>query len=124
VDLINNIGAVMTIGMGCLGLFFPNKASALTGLNAVSAAGKAEFRGTLGVTFIFLGLVPILTQNPYTFLTLGVCWLGAAIGRIISIIVDKGNDAKNWGGVVLELIFAILVLFGQPVQTLAQIPVA
>jgi hypothetical protein len=120
-DLVNNIGAVMTIAMGCLGLFFPDKASALTGLTAVTKAGRAEFRGTLGVTFILLGLVPIATQSPYAFLSVGACWLGAAIGRIISIMVDKGSDAKNWGGVVFELIFAALILVGEPMQVLASV---
>lgn len=120
-DLLNNIGAVLTMGMGCLGLFFPNKASALTGLEAVTNAGKAEFRGTLGVTFILLGLIPIITQSPDAFLTVGVCWLGAAIGRILSIFVDRGSEAKNWGAVAIEVIFAALILVGKPIQVLMSV---
>jgi hypothetical protein len=111
-DLLNNIGAIITMLMGCLGLFFPKKASALTGLSPVTPAGRAEFRGTLGVTFVFLGLVPLVTQNDITFLTAGLCWLGAAIGRVISIFLDHGNQAKNWIAVGFECAIAALLLVG------------
>jgi hypothetical protein len=111
-SLFNTVGAALTIGMGCLGFFFPARASALTGLTPVTAAGRAEFRGTLGVTFIFLGLVPLITKSDIAFLTVGVCWLGAAIGRIISIFLDQGNDPKNWIAVLFELVIAALLLVG------------
>jgi hypothetical protein len=111
-DLLNNIGAIITMWMGCLGLFFPQKASELTGLTPTTPAGRAEFRGTLGVTFIFLGLVPVVTQNEIAFLTVGLCWLGAAIGRLISICLDKGNEAKNWIAVGFECGIATLLLVG------------
>ena len=111
-DLLNNIGAIITMLMGCLGLFFPEKASRLTGLSPITPAGRAEFRGTLGVTFIFLGLVPVATQNDVAFLTVGFCWLGAAIGRIISIFLDQGNEARNWIAVGFECAIATLLLVG------------
>ena len=60
---LNVAGAVITTAMGFFGLLFPAKASSLTGLKAVTVAGRAEFRGTLGVTFILLGLTPLLTQE-------------------------------------------------------------
>jgi len=117
-DWLNNAGAALTVLMGCLGLFFPDKASALTGLVASTPAARAEFRGTRGVTFMFLGAVPLVSQSPYAFLTAGTCWLGAAIGRIISIFADSGNGIKNWGAVAFELAVAVLMLSGDPVRLL------
>lgn len=117
-DWLNSAGAAVTVLMGCLGLFFPRKASALTGLVAATAAARAEFRGTLGVTFIFLGAVPLVSQSPDAFLTAGTCWLGAAIGRIISIFADDGNDTRNWGAVAFECMLAILMLSGEPIRLL------
>ena len=87
-EWINNIGAVATMAMGCLGLFFPAKASTLTGLIAETAPARGEFRGTFGGAFLFLGLVPLFTQNSYAFLIVGLCWLGAALGRMASIFID------------------------------------
>jgi hypothetical protein len=115
-DLLNNIGAIITMLMGFLGLFLPKKASELTGLSPVTPAGRAEFRGTLGVTFIFLGLVPLATQNDIAFLTVGLCWLGAAIGRVISIFLDQGNQAQNWIAVGFECAIAALLLVGLSVS--------
>lgn len=117
-EWMNSVGAVATMAMGCLGLFFPAKASALTGLLAETAPARAEFRGTFGGAFLFLGLVPLLTQNPYAFLTVGLCWAGAALGRIASIFIDNGNEAKNWGAVAFEMLFAILLLVGSPLSLL------
>lgn len=111
-DLLTSLAAIITILMGCLGLFFPKKAAALTGLSPLTPAGRAEFRGTLGVTFIFLGLVPLVTQDDMAFLTVGLCWLGAAIGRVISIFMDQGNEAKNWIAVGFECLIAALLLVG------------
>lgn len=117
-EWLNGIGAGITIFMGCLGLFFPDKASALTGLVATTPAARAEFRGTLGVTFVFLGAVPLIFQSPHAFLTAGVCWLGAAVGRVISIFADDGNDRKNWAAVAFEGVVASLMLAGEPVSLL------
>lgn len=117
-DWFNSTGAAVTVLMGCLGLFFPEKASALTGLTASTPAARAEFRGTLGVTFIFLGVVPLVSQSPCALLTTGACWLGAAIGRIISIFADSGNDTKNWVAVAFELAVACLMLSGEPIRLL------
>ena len=117
-EWLNSAGAAVTVLMGCLGLFFPDKASALTGLVASTPAARAEFRGTLGVTVVFLGAVPLFSQSPYAFMTAGACWLGAAIGRIISIFADSGNDTKNWGAVAFEMAVACLMLSGEPFRLL------
>jgi Domain of unknown function (DUF4345) len=116
---LNVAGAVITTAMGFLGLLFPAKASSLTGLKAVTVAGRAEFRGTLGVTFILLGLTPLLTQEAHAFLVVGLAWLGAAIGRLVSILVDDGNDRQNWGAVAFEAVVAACLLAGEPIQALA-----
>jgi len=118
VDWLNNVGALATVVMGCLGLFFPARASGLTCLAAQTASGRAEFRGTFGGAFLFLGLVPLLTQNQYAFLTVGLCWLGAALGRIASILIDNGNEPKNWAAVLFEAAFSTLLLIGTPIGIL------
>jgi hypothetical protein len=113
-ELLNNAGAVITILMGCLGLFFPGRASSLTGLSPKSAEARAEFRGTLGVTFLLLGLYPLLSQSPHAFLTAGLCWFGAALGRVVSIFADGCNTPKNWMTTALELLPAGLLIWGEP----------
>ncbi|MBA4045648.1 MAG: hypothetical protein C0510_00300 [Erythrobacter sp.] len=115
-EWLNGMGAGITIFIGCLGLFFPDKASAMTGLVAMTPAARAEFRGTLGVTFVFLGAIPLISESPYAVFTAGVCWLGAAVGRIISIFPDYANDKRNWSAVAFECVVASLMLSGEPVS--------
>jgi hypothetical protein len=115
---LNVTGAIITVAMGVLGLFFPARAASLTGLQAVTAAGRAEFRGTLGVTFIMLGLAPLVTREPLAFLVVGFAWLGAAVGRVISIVADDGNSRRNWGAVMFEVLVAACTLAGPPLRIL------
>ena len=117
-DWWNNAGAVVTVAMGCLGLFLPARAAALTGLSPTSVEARAEFRGTLGVTFLFLGAMPLITQEALVFLTVGFAWLGAGLGRVVSIAVDGGNTGKNWGAVAFEGVIAALLIAGAPLAAL------
>jgi hypothetical protein len=108
-----SIGAIATIGMGCLGLFAPNAASRFTGLNASNKTAFAEFRATFGGMFVVMGLIPLITNEPLAYFTAGLVWLGAAAGRVVSIILDKGFDEpKNVGGVAFEAAFGLLLLAG------------
>jgi hypothetical protein len=117
-DWWNYAGAVVTVAMGCLGLFLPARAAALTGLAPTNVEARAEFRGTLGVTFLFLGAMPLITQTPLVFLTVGLAWLGAGLGRVVSIIADGGNTGKNWGAVTFEGVIATLLIAGAPLAAL------
>ncbi|MEO0881685.1 MAG: DUF4345 family protein [Pseudomonadota bacterium] len=113
-EILNTIGAWATLGMGLFGLFLPNRAADFVGLKPVSNAGRSEFRATYGGLWLPLGAVPLLSGAPLAFAIAGLCWLGAAVGRVLSIILDKAFDAKNVGGVVFETAFAMLLLLGAP----------
>ena len=117
-EILNIAGAGMTMVMGCLGLFFPRRAAAFTGLEAVTVPGRSEFRSTFGGLFLLAGLVPLLTLQPAAFLTLGLGWAGAALGRVVSILADKASDPKNWIAVLFEATFGSLLLVGSPIALL------
>lgn len=117
-DVLNVIGAVGTIVMGCIGLFLPTRAAAITGLEAKTNAGKSEFRSSYGGLFIALGLIPLLSMAPIAFAVAGSAWLFTGIGRIVSIGLDNVSDRTNWGGVGFELLFAFLLLVGAPGSSL------
>jgi hypothetical protein len=112
-QIINIIGAIATISMGCLGLFAPHAASRFTGLTASNKTAFAEFRATFGGMFLVMGLIPLITNEPLAYFMAGLIWLGAAAGRVVSIILDKGFDEpKNVGGVAFEAAFGLLLLAG------------
>ncbi len=113
-DIINNLGAALTLGMGLLGLLFPARASTLVGLQAVTNAGRSEFRATFGGLFAAAGVVCLVQQLPGSFFLAGMMWIGAAAGRVVSIIVDKAGDGPNWGGVGFELAAGAALVAGRP----------
>jgi hypothetical protein len=118
-DWLNLAGAIGTVCMGLLGLFAPRQAAAFVGLNPVTPAGRSEFRATYGGLWIALGLVPILSGEPLAFLMAGLCWALTAAGRLVSILVDKAADARNWGATLFEGLFALLLMAGAPFALLA-----
>ena len=113
-QILANIGALLTLALGLLGLFAPRKAADLVQLSARTHPGFSEFRATYGGLFIGLAAVPLITQAPVAFLVTACAWLGAAIARIVSIALDKTLNPKNWlavafeGGIGLLCLCAIL----------------
>jgi len=117
-DILNIVGAVGTVGMGLMGLLFPHTAARIVGLRPVSGAGRSEFRATFGGLWIALGLVPLISGAPLAYLMLGLGWAFTAIGRVISIVLDRAGDRQNWVAVLVEAGFAGLVLAGVPIALL------
>lgn len=117
-DWLNLVGAIGTVGMGLLGLLAPTRASAFVGLKPLTPAGRSEFRATYGGLWIALGLVPLLSGEPLAYLMAGLCWALTAAGRLVSILLDRASDPRNWGATVFEGVFAALLLAGAPMARL------
>ena len=107
--MIANLGACLTLGLGLLGLFAPAKAAALTSLAPVGPNGRSEIRATYGGLFAAMGLSCLAAQAEGVFLTVGVAWIGAAIGRSWSVVVDQNFSPKNLGGVAFECLIGLLL---------------
>lgn len=113
-EIINIFGALVTMGMGCLGLLTPRLAAKLVRLGPTSPEGFAEFRATYGGLFVALGLAPLLWPEPGLYLVAGLAWLGAAVGRIVSMAADDAYFKFNSLSVLFESACAGLLLFGNP----------
>jgi hypothetical protein len=116
VSVMNTVGALGTVGMGCLGLVTPHAASKFTGLTAKDKTAFAEFRATFGGSFVLMGAIPLVTNNSWAYFMAGMFWVGAAAGRAVSIVLDAGHrEVRNVGGVFFEGAFAGLLLAGSSV---------
>lgn len=112
ISFLNQLGAAITAAMGALGLAAPRLAATITGLEAATAPGRSEFRATFGGLFLALGLTPILTGAPALYALAGLAWIGAAIGRAISIAVDRAATPMNFGAALFEAAIGALLLSG------------
>ena len=111
--ILANIGAVLTTLLGCLGLFAPTRAAAFTSISPVGANGISEIRATYGGLFAALGVACLSMQSSSLFLAAGIVWIGAGLGRIWSVLVDRNLDPKNIGGIAMEFVMGSLFLAAQ-----------
>jgi len=108
-----NLGALVTLGLGLMGLLAPAKAASFANVQPIGTIGTSEIRATYGGLFAALGLACLLSQAPEVFLAAGVAWVGAAVGRAFSVFVDASRSAKNLGGIAFELAIGLLLLARQ-----------
>jgi hypothetical protein len=62
---------------------------------------------------IALVLFPLLSGRRACLMA-GLCWALTAAGRMVSIVADKAGDARNWGAVLFEALFAASLPAGAP----------
>ncbi|CAN5774283.1 hypothetical protein BH23DEI1_BH23DEI1_16140 [soil metagenome] len=85
--------AGLALVLGLLSLLNPYVAIRLLGLDVVSPRGLSEVRsmyGALHVTMaaLMLWAIPLRPRTSPLLRTLGVLWLGAAAGRVASLLID------------------------------------
>lgn len=109
-DGLAQLGALLTLALGLMGLVRPDAASAFTNVQPVGVIGRSEIRATYGGFFLLLGATCLATQEPWAFTTVGLAWLGAAAGRLASVVLDESREAQNFGGIAFEGVIGLLLL--------------
>lgn len=104
---------MITLCLGAMALLRPSAAAAFTGIEPSGKIGISEIRATYGGLFFALGAIALYQQSPIVFLSLGIAWLGAAAGRIVSIVIGDSREAKNFAAVAFEAAIGLL-LFIRP----------
>jgi Domain of unknown function (DUF4345) len=109
-SLLNLTGAILTAGLGIMGLLNPLLTAYTIGIKPSEPRGISELRATYGGLFIGLGMSALYFQEPAIYITLGCGWIGAAIARIYSILIDRQISKLNIGGVFVEAGLGMLLL--------------
>lgn len=90
IDILNILVALMTIVFGAFGFLAPRfTASALDLQVGSTNMGLSEMRASVGGLFVAIGVFAIWTGIPMAYVMIGVAYAGAALGRLISIFLDK-----------------------------------
>lgn len=102
--------AIVTIIFGFLLFFMPKWSLRLLRLQTFSDVPSAisESRATMAGFYLGVGFCCILLAQPLLYLALGVSWLITAFGRIVSMVLDKGNTKYNWLSWPIEAALGIL----------------
>ena len=88
-DIINIIAALLTIGFGLFGFLAPRYTASTLDLETTkSTMGLSEMRASVGGLFVILGLAAIAINQPLAYAMIGFAFVGAAMGRVLSIVLD------------------------------------
>lgn len=110
--VLANLGALATFALGVMGLVRPGAAAAFVAIRPDGPMGVSEIRATYGGLFAALGLWALWSQSPMAFTTAGVAWIGAALGRTVSVAVDRSRSPRNLGAVAFEGVIGLALLAG------------
>lgn len=102
-SIINIIFALLSIGIGAISWLNPKFAMSSLSLGNLDGRtmGQSEVRASAGALFVGMGIGAILLGSPSAYVMLGFCWLGAAVGRLTSILLD-GSDRQKITFCVVE----------------------
>ena len=107
------ITALLTLATGLWMFIQPRMWLRLMGLKTHTDRPEsvAEMRGPIAGMYVGLGLIVLLLHpQPLLYLVLGACYLFVAIGRLFSMIVDKGFTGHNTLSLSIETVMAVLPL--------------
>jgi len=107
---LNTLGALITLGLGVFGLFWPHSAAELVGLKPDGERGISEIRATYGGIFLSIGIFAIVAQSPDVFRVVGVGWIGAAAARSFSYVRDNSRSGSNLVSIVVEAAVGLTML--------------
>lgn len=86
-----NIGlALLTIALGLFGFLAPRyTADALDLATTKSTMGLSELRASAGGLFVAMGVTCLFTMADWAFFMLGIAYAGAALGRLVALVLDN-----------------------------------
>tara|TARA_R110002073_G_scaffold152290_1_gene306792 strand:- start:791 stop:1135 length:345 start_codon:yes stop_codon:yes gene_type:complete len=109
-DLLNLIFGLLSIGLGAFGWLLPRYTLETLHLTThTDTMGLSEIRASAGALFVGMGAGAIYLNSTDGYALLGFCWIGAAIGRATSILLD-GATRKKIGFFVVEAVVGFAAL--------------
>ena len=111
------LATVITLIFGVVSLVNPFFMARVLGLTFTEPRGVSELRATYGALFTVMGAVmlwALLTRHRSAgwLRFAGLLWLGAAGGRLVSIVVDGVPTLYNFLVLALELLVGLGALAG------------
>jgi hypothetical protein len=107
--ILKVISALATIVTGLIALVKPSAIYDFTGLVANGVRGISEIRAIFGGMLIALGLAPFFL-GLVAYEMLGIAYLGIAITRAISIVIDKSTAKSNLISLGIEIVLGVILV--------------
>ena len=104
--------AVATILVGLVLMVMPRTFGHYLGLafRPDTNNGVSEVRGAFAGMWLGLGLACILLAQPFTYFALGLAFLGAVLGRLVSMVADRAFNGHCLVATVIAALGAYFCL--------------
>ncbi len=104
--------ALITVGFGLLLFIMPRLSLRILRLQTMPdhPDAVAEGRGTMAGFYLASGLCCLVLAQPFLYLLLGLGWAFTALGRLLSILVDRAGSRFNGISLLIETVLAVLPL--------------
>lgn len=106
IEFLNIVAALLTIAFGLFGFLAPRYTAAALDLEPTnSTMGLSEMRASVGGLFVVAGMAAIWLGQPLGYAMIGFAFVGAALGRALSLVLDKPPVRKVliFGGIEAAL---------------------
>jgi hypothetical protein len=111
IESLNVIAAVLTIAFGAFGFLAPRYTASALDLNTgETTMGLSEMRASVGGLFVALGLLCLIWPSAMAFAMMGVAYSGAALGRLVSLVLDKPPFVKAFIYFAIEALLALTLI--------------
>ncbi|MEM8632201.1 MAG: DUF4345 family protein [Pseudomonadota bacterium] len=110
-EILNILLALLSIGFGAFGWLAPRFTAGVLDLTpGETTMGLSEIRASVGAVFVIAGIGAVLIATPSAWAMLGMIYLGAAVGRLTSCLLDRPATSKAWVYFAVELSMAAALL--------------
>ncbi len=111
IEIVNLVLAALSAAFGAIAFLAPRYAMEALKLETTGGArdGMSEIRAASGGAFVALALAGMAfgAAQPFVWVMVGVHYLGAAAGRLLSIALDGAGSAKMVGFWGIEASFGL-----------------
>lgn len=113
-ETLSFAAAVLTALLGLLHLIVPRRLLGLTSYDGefVGPSAGGLVRARIGGFHLLLGAGAIILAQPLVSIALGFAWAGAAIGRLIALLVGPAGRGRQFLWLVIEIAIAAAALAG------------
>ena len=109
--LTSQIGCVITLIFGVWAFVKPANFARIVSLTPYKKEGITEMRATYGGWIIGLAIFGLINQTETVFFCIAFAWFGAAIGRFISVVIDRSSFSKGLSLITIELLTGVLLIY-------------
>ncbi|WP_299785337.1 DUF4345 family protein [uncultured Marivita sp.] len=111
IDILNITAALLTIALGAFGMLAPRYTAGVLDLRTGDTTmGLSELRASAGGMFVIVGGACLWLGEPWAYAMMGFVYLGAGLGRALSLIIDKPPFPKTHLYFLFEAVFAAWLL--------------